>query len=1130
MNLKHKAIAIISATTIALTIVLYFFANYIFLHTYTKIEKNNTAEYLKRSIKAIEMLENELDLTLRDWSEWDDTYEFVTNKNQEYIESNLLDSTFSSAKLALIAFLDNQGTPLYIKYLDPVHKNDDGKTCPYIENMFNSNKNLFSRVNTTHSIKGLVNLPDGILLIAARPVLKSDKNGPQNGIMIMGRIFGAEAKNNMESILNRKTELISIYNKVLNEQYRTALENTRKDPIYLDVENKDVITGYIVIEDIFGRQNLLLKIQNPRNIYNQGIEARNIMLFVIAISGLVFCIAIILLLQTNIISSISKLKLSAEKISAIEEISEENIEINRNDEIGDLALSFNKMLEKLRNNSRELMENQKRINMAFDAANEGIWEWNVDSGEMHLTPKYFKMLGFEPYEIPSTFEALVSRINLEDKDSVLSKINECVYNYSKNNITLEFRVLSKNNNWLWALVKGKVVERREDGKAVKMSGTHLDVTSQKVAENVLRESQQLYETILNNSSDMIFMVDCDGIVTYHNHAVDKHYELDEDLDHSVHISYFWCGESIAKIQSAFYLLLSHKQAISTDCRCGEEYYEVNFSPIFTNNEVSFVICVARDISIRKRSELYQEKARITAEQANKLKDEFLANMSHELRTPLNSIIGFSEVIASSEDINDIHNKARIILNESDILLSLINNSLDHAKIKAGKLEIAKEPFDMYELIDILKNSNMIHAMKKGISFSVRISDDVENYYVGDWIRIKQVLTNLINNAIKFTEKGSVTVNIEKTTVRKKSHILKFSVNDTGIGIEKNKQAEIFRRFTQADSSTTRRYGGTGLGTTISKELVNLMGGEIHLTSTPGKGSCFWFTLPLQKTTKTNFNTTISEKQIPMDTESRYKSRILVVDDYQANLEIARTQLESAGHTVTITTNGAEAINLLNNRDFDLVIMDVQMPEMDGYDATRRIRNTASAYKNIPILGMTANSSIKDVQNCKEAGMNDVIIKPVRRADILQKVDKLMNNSSVEIASPATEDNSNAEKEKENPEPAAGILPIDFEKALYEFGWNKELLVSLVKKLINDQDNEIGKMQAFIAEENWKDLSACAHKLYGGSSNLVANKIAGVARKIEFYDYNNVNKNQVIGLVNQLNECFNELKEYCNSLF
>ncbi len=406
----------------------------------------------------------------------------------------------------------------------------------------------------------------------------------------------------------------------------------------------------------------------------------------------------------------------------------------------------------------------------------------------------------------------------------------------------------------------------------------------------------------------------------------------------------------------------------------------------------------------RQLELTAEKAGLMAKQAdhaNKAKSEFLANMSHEIRTPMNAIIGFSELLAEEDLTEQQQSFLSTVLTSGKSLLQLINDILDFSKIEAGRLETEIIECKTEEFFGDMNSFLRPLAMEKGLKFDILQCDDLPVVFHTDPVRVRQCLVNLVSNAIKFTTNGHVYVNIS-TERTEDDNFIRFDVEDTGIGIPEEKQRTIFDAFTQADGSTTRQFGGTGLGLTITKQLTQLLGGSISLKSTPGKGSTFTILLPtgveLDETPSMNTYDIIEDIiESPQDevrkTETHHEAlNILVAEDAPANQALIRILLERLGHKVRVVENGVKAIEAMQAEDFDLILMDMMMPEMNGYDATKKLRQNGCS---LPIIALTANAMKGDDQKCQEAGCNEYISKPIDRNRLMEILEKYSHQSSAQ---------------------------------------------------------------------------------------------------------------------------------------
>ncbi|MEE4358173.1 MAG: response regulator [Desulfococcaceae bacterium] len=756
-------------------------------------------------------------------------------------------------------------------------------------------------------------------------------------------------------------------------------------------------------------------------------------------------------------------------------------------------------------------------------------------------------------------------------------------------------------------------------------GSHVqyNMDQRRQAEDALRESEKKYRRIIEAIDDGYYEVNLDGNFTFFNTSMCRILGRSKEEMYGTNFEAFDAFYRNGRTPKVFEWSVKDKD--------GEESVLESSVSLMKDPEGKIVGFrgLLRDVTQRKKEEALRQ-AKMAAEFASRAKSEFLANMSHEIRTPLNAIIGMLELVLETELTSEQHEDLDVVISAAYALLSVINDILDFSKIEAGKLELEEVPF---ALRDFLGESLRIMAAKsheKGLELAYRVLPDVPDRLIGDPARFRQIILNLVGNAVKFTEQGEIIVSVKMAHYTENRVCLEFSVRDTGIGIQKDKQESIFRAFEQADGSTSRRFGGTGLGLAISGQLVELMGGKIWLESQPGQGSVFRFTAEFLADPEENYafellsdldfsdvrvlvvddnasnreiiceileswkmnplgvsgmdeakdawfraqedsdpfllavidsemslnngftlahwikdrKGTVTTRIIMMLTGSKTKNRndlhhfgiqaavtkpvrpsdlldaiisalniataksmtssgggeehpeekenplkILVAEDTLFNQKFIIRLLGKRGHEVVIAENGIKAVEALKEEVFDLVLMDVQMPEMDGFEATAAIRELEQENgRHIPIIAMTAHSMKGDREQCLEAGMDDYVSKPVSSEALFKAMRKLVPRMS-----------ANQETEKDSPEeeiPKISLPRFDKESLLRTFDDDISFLKECTDMFLEEYPRMLEEMRCFIDEKDGSGLRRTAHAVKGMMGNFQAVSAARTAYILE----------------------------------
>ena len=598
----------------------------------------------------------------------------------------------------------------------------------------------------------------------------------------------------------------------------------------------------------------------------------------------------------------------------------------------------------------------------------------------------------------------------------------------------------------------------------------------KKAQQAVAESETRKTAMLESALDCIISIDHEGRIVEFNPAAERTFGYSINEVRGKLMSDVIIPEQYREAHAnglKHYLetgeenVLHKRIEISALRKDGSEFpVELAISPIFLPDSAPMFTGYLRDISERIESEKELLTAKEQAEAASEAKGEFLAVMSHEIRTPLNAVIGISELAQESTTIEEQKKYFDAIRSNSETLLLLINDILDFSKIEAGEIDIEENTTNLPLLIEETKTMFLQQIEEKGLILGLDLDDSIPEFVEVDRIRLKQVLVNLISNAIKFTDKGRIDVTVRSAV----NGSIEFSIADTGIGIEPSRQESVFERFQQADLSSTRSHDGTGLGLSIVNSLIGLMGGQIALESVPGQGSNFTFELPLKPSSDEQIKTIRTKEDAP--DEATRSLKILVVEDRVINQQLACRFLESDGHTVKTADNGLEAVKQVASETYDLIFMDMQMPVMDGIEATRKIRSNETEGK-VPIVALTANALQGSKEEALGSGMDGFLTKPFTKAQLLATARRFAGTDSMEKGT--TEETVSSERI---------TVKIDPD------------IADLIPPYLEDCDSNVQQLKKGLDEEDFAVIKGIGHNLKGSGMGFGFPKITELGTQIE----------------------------------
>ncbi len=632
-------------------------------------------------------------------------------------------------------------------------------------------------------------------------------------------------------------------------------------------------------------------------------------------------------------------------------------------------------------------------------------------------------------------------------------------------------------------------------------------------ENRLRKVENRLGTIISNTPVILFVLDHNGIVQL---GLGKYWDSFNPKSYSlIGVGFQEAFRNFPRLIESFEK--SNEGRIEV-CKVeiNEVVFEVTFTPrLNADGSIQEVLGLAMDVTGHEKGKQSLTKAKQIAEKASQMKQEFIANMSHEIRTPMNAIIGFANLLSETKMDHLQTDFVDSIKTSGENLLALVNDILDFSKIESGKLIVEKEDFEPRKLVKSLIDVLEVRAVERKNSLSFSIQNNIPETLVGDPNRVYQVLMNLVNNAIKFTKEGKVEleIGIQKEEISRLE--LFFRVKDSGIGIPENKLDEIFESFVQVEGGSNRKTGGTGLGLAIVKKLINLMNGSISVESKEGEGAVFEVILP--------FNISFKKSSDKANNKERFKSikgkRILLAEDNEMNQKLVIMYLTKYDVKIDLAENGHQAVKAAQANDYDLILMDIQMPEMDGLEATKKIRELEEDKAKLPIIAMTAHAFKEEVENCFKVGMNAHISKPIEKEAFLTLISSLVHSESTDLSDSKTV----AVKD------LSGLVDLSYLRDMSD--GNEEFIQEMIKIFKADSPVLIERMQNSFDKKDWPALSKVAHKFRSPAVMMGMKDVAKIAERIEYFDYSeNDGLDDVLDWIHQIDQQSSAAIDYIQKNF
>ncbi|WP_143473191.1 response regulator [Limnothrix sp. PR1529] len=1095
VNLRRKTLAIVGMAAVVSIVTLCIALSVLVSGDFRALEVQYARQDAQRAMDALSADFDSLAVAAQEYAEWDDTYEFIETRNPAYIQSNLIDRTFTALRLNAIAIVNRQKQVLYSQGFDAKR----GRLQPADRSLLDylagpGQTTLLQQDQPDRVISGLVSLPEGVLMVAARPIVTSQGAGPIRGALVVGRwLDQAEIDRLAEGV-----ELqLSLRPAVSLEQFQTADSGTLGQPMTLEVsrpglarspisitalESLDLLRAEILLRNLEGEPALILGVTLPREIDHRSQQAIRYLGAATVFCGVLFGGVALLSIEKLVLARLTRLSTAVATIGQSGNLAT-RLEMPGSDELGLLANNIDEMLEALDRFQRERSSVEERYRIMAENSTDLISRQTADNVYIYASPACMALLGYHPEEMVGQqrwdFIHPADRARLIEEDQH-ARDRKATY-------TTQYRIRRHDGFYIWFETTSRAIYDSHNGEFQGTLSVSRDITPRKQVEQDLRDSEssirRLYQIAaarqltFDDRLQRLLQMGCEqfGLELGLLVEIDDRFATLPDPDPADYnggmaavgdlqcrvVGIFHTGDraqmpstwdwqagdrfplrntifqiAVAREEPLYFESKSLAQLGPTAVDAALEIEAYLGTPITVGRRGYGTLCFwsnqtrnqpfkAVDIGLlelmgqwiggeleRKQAADDLARARDQALEATRAKSEFLATMSHEIRTPMNAVIGMTGLLLDTELTSQQRDFVETVRSSGDALLAIINDILDFSKIESGKLDLESQPFDLRSCIEESLDLLAAKASDKGLDLAYWMGSAVPNLIVGDITRLRQIFVNLVGNAVKFTARGEVVIQVEAkphTTSDESNALLQsdstlpptrshdynaplydihFAVRDTGIGIPSDRMNRLFKSFSQVDSSTTRQYGGTGLGLAISKRLSEMMGGRMWVESELGKGSVFHFTIVAAAAP---YASLVDFYEVQPYLQGK---RVLIVDDNATHRDILVRQVEAWGTVTQSTASPQEAIAwMMQGQSFDLALLDLQMPQMDGLQLAQRLQDLALP-KTTP-LRMIAMAPMGYQERSASPVFAAVVNKPIKQSQLYNAIVTVLGGRTAE---------------------------------------------------------------------------------------------------------------------------------------